>query len=143
MKNKKHEGLNLIREVFNFLIEDYSFREINSNASTLSWSIELVNRTTYLEIQFEHRDLGYYIKIGQLKGESVKPAETISLGEIVNLKSPEIRIFAYNSERYKDLLWKEYLELYAENLLKMASDLLRGNFTIWDKVLNNRDTNIY
>ena len=143
MKNKKHEGLNLIRDVFDFLIKDYGFKEINSDTHTFYHYIELINSTTLVRINYEVRSFGYNISFKQVRDKTVLDEERIGLGEIVYMKSPESQVYSHRAERYNEISSKQYLELSAINLKSFASEILIGDFSIWDEVLNNRDPNIY
>lgn len=140
----------LLSEEFAFLITDYACRVTETNSHSLGYSVTYCNATTATKIQFEPREGYLYILLyrlvnGELEENPIvievdTPLNGFCLDDIVRLRSPKDAMLSINSYgpnspfSSKTHGFDRYVRRFAGNLKKYASEVLRGDFSIFPQV---------
>ncbi len=61
--NSKYASIQVLKDEFDFLIKDYSFRVINEKQSNMESSVELSNDKIRIHLFFDFRDYFFYFSI--------------------------------------------------------------------------------
>ncbi|MCG6168916.1 hypothetical protein EHQ12_05370 [Leptospira gomenensis] len=140
----------LIRKCFKFLELDYQFRFVKSKKENWGYEILYLNETTGVKIIYEYRESYIFIILYRLiDGELIEnPGEIFQntklncfgLDDIINLRNPSALLsptyeYPENSHYFnKKNGWEQYVSDFAENLKTYASDVLSGNFEIFQTI---------
>ena len=147
MKKKKLEQV--FEQTFDFLGKEYGFNTILSKREGGEYYFIAINSTTGIEIKYEFKEAFIQIVIYRLvDGKIVKnitnaiknnePITGFSLEWVLALRNPEAQIkpaYEYEIEsKYFDEEngLKNYVSIVAERLKEYASDILKGNFSVFD-----------
>lgn len=145
---KKKELEQVFEKAFEFLKNEYDFNTLLSKREDWGYYFTAVNSTTGIEIKYEFKEAFIQIVIYRLiDGEiiknitnAIKNNELItgfSLEWILALKNPEAQIkpayeYGIESEFYeKEIGLKNYALIVAERLKEYASDILKGDFSVF------------
>ncbi len=148
----------IITNAFRYLETEYSFKLIKSKKESGGVHSTLyMNTVTAVELVFEYRESYLFIMLYQLvngvfiDNPVIVRQDTIShghgLGDVILLRNPSALIhptYKYPKEsNYSDPLngMSYYINDFAINLNKYASDILKGDFTIFpelDKLVKKR-----
>jgi predicted small secreted protein len=139
----------VFKETFDFLKIDYGFSTILSKKEKWGYFFVAANATTGIEIKYEFKEAFIQIVIYRLvNGKIVKnitnaiknnePITGFSLEWILALKNQEAQIkpvyeYGIKSTFYeKENGFKNYASIVAERLKEYASDILKGDFSVFD-----------
>ncbi len=146
MRKKKLEQV--FEQTFDFLKNEYGFNTILSEREDWGYYFTAINSTTGIEIQYEFKEAFIQIVIYRLiDGKIVKnitnaiknnePITGFSLEWILALKNAEAQIkpayeYGIESKYYeKENGLKNYASIVAERLKEYASDILKGDFSVF------------
>jgi hypothetical protein len=138
----------VFEETFDFLKNEYGFNALLSKREDWGYYFTAINSTTGIEIKYEFREAFIQIVVYRLiDGEIVKnitnaiknnePITGFSLEWILALKNPEAQIrpayeYGIKSGFYeKESGLKNYASIVAERLKEYASDILKGDFSVF------------
>ncbi|WP_004470873.1 hypothetical protein [Leptospira santarosai] len=140
----------LIKKYFKFLELDYKFHFVKSKKESWGYEILYLNKTTGVKIIYEYREAYIFIFLYKLvNGELIEdPGEIIQstllrnfgLDDIINIKNSSALLkatyeYPENSKYHnKENGWEEYISDFGKNLKNYASDVLTGNFEIFEKI---------
>ncbi len=145
---KKKELEQVFEQAFCFLKSEYGFNTILSKREDGGYYFTAINSTTGIEIIYEFKEAFIKIVIYKLiNGEIVKnitnavknnePITGFSLEWILALKNPKAQIkpayeYGIGSKYYeKGNGLKNYVLIVAERLEEYASDILKGDFSVF------------
>lgn len=140
---------NVFEGAFDFLEREYGFFKIASSKEDWGYHLILINSTTGIEINYEFKEaliqvIVYRLIDGKIKKNitsairSGEPITGFSLEWILALRNPEAQIkpayeYGINSQFYeKNTGLKNYADIVAKSLKEYASDMLKGDFTVFD-----------
>ncbi len=148
MASKKFDQI--AKELFNFLIADYSFKLAECREEEWGYNLIYMNNTTGVKIVYEFREAYIFIMLYKLvDGKLIENPRSIKddtvlygygLDDIVNLKNAKDSMkptyeYGDESEYYdKENGMTLYVLKFADNLRKYANEVLNGNFDIFMKV---------
>ena len=145
---KEDELEQVFEETFDFLKNEYGFNTLLSKREDWGYYFTAINLTTGIEIKYEFKEAFIQIVIYKLIDgkivknitKAIKNNETItgfSLEWILALKNPEAQIkpayeYGIESKFYeKENGLKNYASIFAERLKEYASDILKGDFSVF------------
>ncbi|WP_339061083.1 hypothetical protein [Tepidibacillus marianensis] len=145
---KKKELEQVFEQTFDFLKDEYGFNTILSEREDWGYYFTAINSTTGIEIKYEFKEAFIQIVIYRLiDGKIVKnitsaiknnePITGFSLEWILALKNPKAQIkpayeYGIESKFYeKENGLKNYASIVAERLKEYASDILKGDFSVF------------
>ena len=145
---KEEELEQVFEEAFDFLKNEYGFNTLLSKREDWGYYFTAINLTTGIEIKYEFKEAFIQIVIYKLIDgkivknitKAIKNNETItgfSLEWILALKNPEAQIkpayeYGIESKFYeKENGLKNYASIFAERLKEYASDILKGDFSVF------------
>jgi hypothetical protein len=152
MASMKRKTLELLfREVFGFLLDEFNFRIILSKSDNFGYYMTVLNPTTGIELEYEIRECFVNIVLYKLIDQKLvkrtnsaiidgTPITGFSFDWILALRNPEVEILpTYKYEEYsifhdKEIGFKAYLSMIAQKLKEYASDILKGDFSIFPEL---------
>jgi hypothetical protein len=148
MKNDKLSSL--VNKSFAFLTEDFEFKQTYFKLKDAGCDIQYQNKTTGISIKYEYREAYIFIYLhGLINGRIEDIPRYISddtiltgygLDDIIFIRNSCALMkpaYAYgkDSEFYDEKIGMElYFKKFAQLLRDYASDVLRGDFSIFDKL---------
>lgn len=148
MENKDFNGI--VKEQFKFLESDFGFQLPKSEKEVWGYELVYLNKTTGVKITYEFREAYIFIVLYKLINGNLQEnprniqENTVLYGygldDIIGFRNPQALIkpayqYGEESEYYDE---KHGLTLYvtafAHNLKEYASDILSGDFKIFDGV---------
>ena len=146
---KKKELEHIFEETFDFLKNEYGFNTVLSKREDWRYYFTAINSTTGVEIKYEFKETVIQIVIYRLiDGKIVKnitnaiknnePITGFSLEWILALKNPEAQIKPAYEHGIKSAFYekenglKNYASIVAERLKEYASDILKGDFSVFN-----------
>lgn len=140
----------LVKEEFNFLVSDFGFLVVEDEVKTGGCSWLFLNATTGVHISYEFKEAYFHLFLHKLsEGRFVENPSAIrskskitgfSLDDILDLRNPEARLLpAYQYGAEAEFYTREngfqlYISRFAENLRRYGSDILRGDFSLFEKL---------
>jgi len=141
----KNSFFKICEKEFSFLRDEYNFEIVDKKELDWCYQIFLKNKLTGIIINFEFRDFYVYLKLCKLRngkfvkdvGE-IKPDSKLYNFDYENLlliRSPESIFPEYKDETIlNEELIKKVIKHHSQNLKKYASDVLKGDFTIFSEL---------
>lgn len=137
---------------FLFLSSDYGLDQVCEKSEDWGFRIVYNNQVVAVDLTFELRDFYLFVKIVRLQNGNFPPSlgeirphtilDSFDLDDIVGLRSPESLVPSHTGSTVFNLaLFDQIVTRQAENLKVFASDLLRGDFSIFielDQVVKER-----
>ena len=147
----KDQLVKTFEEVFSFLSDEFEFKTIKSNSEDWGYCFTAVNNTTGVEIIYEIGDayvniILYKLVNGEIVDNTYKAIRNneqingFNLDLVVRNKNPNDLIrpayeYGKDSEFYKPGVGlKNYITVFADNLRKYGSEVLKGDFTVFNKL---------
>lgn len=147
----------IIIDEFSFLKNDCGFRLMNTVKESWGLELEFVNSTTGIILNYEFREAYLQVFIYKLvDGKIIKNPRCINdatrltgfcLDDILSLKNPRVIVKpAYEYGEQSEYFTTNngmttYIKKFAENLRDYASDLFKGDFSIFpelEKIVKKR-----
>jgi hypothetical protein len=142
--------ISTIEKQFKYLKDTYSFELIKIKKEPLAYSLLYLNSTTAIKLEFEARESYLFITLYKLENGQfidnpilIKESSVLhgySLDDILTLRKPSAMIkptYQYSeSFNYHSKIGglDKYISDFAYNLKMYASDVLNGNFTIFEEL---------
>ena len=140
----------IVKEEFDYLIKDYGFSLVKCKKVGAGYEILFKNKTTGVKIDYEFREAYIFVTIYRLRNGKlvenpryIKPDSVIhgfSLDDILALRNPQAIVrpayeYPADSEFYDPVRGLTlYVRKFAQNLREYASELLEGDFRLFDKL---------
>ena len=140
----------LVKKEFDYLISDYGFALIECKETVGGYVWLFLNATTGVHISYEYKEAYFHLTLYKLKGGKliknparISPNSTLtgfSLDDILSLRNSEARVmpayqYGAESEFYtRDNGFRLYISRFADNLKRYASDVLVGDFRLFEKL---------
>jgi hypothetical protein len=140
----------IIRDKFDFLVREFDFKI--QKVENLSGGSEFIylNKMCGVQITYEFREAYLFVTIFKLQQgrliDNPRPfllqskATGVSLDDVIAIKHPGSRMkpvyeYGKNSEFYDEKLGlNRYIAHFAKNLREYGSELLRGDFRIFENI---------
>lgn len=137
---------------FRFLVEEYRFTKTGEEESALLDKVTYKNQTTGVVIGFERGDGYIYVELHRLVDGEINRNPIIirhdsklnhfGLHNLISLRMPDLKFPSdIRGKGKKDQLMEEIITKYAYALRECATDILRGDFSVFrelDKVVKSR-----
>ena len=145
MSSLKESFFSICLERFQFLIERFDCRRGAKSASAGVYRITYQNSTTAVEIGLEWQEQYVYVELcglvdGRIKDNPIvigpeSQLTVFNLEDVLEIRNPSLKLSPSNFARplTVDALDK-ILSHYARALEKCASDILRGDFSLFDEL---------
>lgn len=136
---------NLCLQKFQFLFDEYGFKKKRKETAGGDYSILFLNKTTAILVGFEWRDQYIYVRLCRLSdGEFRKNPILITqdselscfdVEDLLTIRAPELSIDpALFGKALSDEEVERVLTIYADALHSQASDILKGDFSVWPEL---------
>jgi len=132
------------RKHFKFLEEDFGFRPPKRQRIHLSSSLTYQNDTTAVEVSLEPMDGGVFVLLSRLVDGKIPEypifvtreirLDSYYLDDLVGLKMPDTPVREASEDAFDERELKRCLAQSAAQLRGLGSDILRGDFTVFDKL---------
>lgn len=132
-------------EKFQFLIEQYAFKQIAKKAEAGVYRIIYKNKTTAVEVGLEWREQYIYVELyrlieGRIKNNPIiiRPETELTafnLEDLLETRAPELKLPPdYFGRPLTIGIIENALARYAFSVKKYAADILQGDFGAFDKL---------
>lgn len=141
----------IAKEQFKFLESDFDFQISKCNQEDWGYELIYLNKTTGVKITYEFREAYIFILLYKLiNGKMLENPRNIQentilncygLDDIINIRNPQALIkpaYQYGEEsKYfdKNKGLKLYVTAFAKNLKEYTSDVLAGDFRIFNEAV--------
>lgn len=141
----KERFFNICAKEFSFLETDFGFRVEAQDSNDAGFTLSFKNSTTGIRVIYEFREYYAFVEICQLvDGRLVSisgelRSDTIlycyDLDDLLSVRSSESIVPPYQPETVlNDELIESVISQQAKNLKRYAQDVLRGDFSIFEKL---------
>ena len=132
------------RKCFKFLEEEFAFKPPKRQRTHMSPSLTYQNDTTAVEVSLEPLDGGVFVLLSRLINGKIPEypifvtremtLHSYYLDDLVNLKMPDTPVRETSEDPLDEREVKKLLAQGAAQLRELGGDILRGDFSVFDKL---------
>ncbi|MEK6300071.1 MAG: hypothetical protein AABO41_05065 [Acidobacteriota bacterium] len=145
MSNLNESFFSICIERFQFLIKRFECRRGAKRATGGVYTLTYQNSTTAVQVGLEWREQYVYVELCRLVDGRIKDNPVVigpesqltvfNLEDVLEIRNPELKLSAEHVARRLTVdALRKTLSHYARALEECASDILRGDFTLFDKL---------